>query len=275
MAGNYRRGRRYSGNYGLERALQHIREAELLSKELGGTDKDVKRYFFSLSGWELKRILDDYEQKYGLTKRQYAERTIPMWKSGARKMSGLVAGRLFNLLPPRMPMDAKYNLIKALWEEYSPRSNEKIWIGPEASEQEVINTIQSYLIGTIINYKIPSPLERRFHWLSSGDVHVQQKLLNHFLDMEKSLIIKGIRSRVPVLLAHIQKEEAITQKISQHIKIGKHKVEICFHPKVKGIKFGEYNIFNPTNIFADANLDWLWKILVWAVILVLIAVFSD
>ena len=41
-----RRGRRR--NYGQERALQHIQEAKDLSRELGGTDEDVKSYFFSL-----------------------------------------------------------------------------------------------------------------------------------------------------------------------------------------------------------------------------------
>lgn len=43
----YRRYGRGISDIGLERALQHIREGEELSRELGGTDKDVKQYFFS------------------------------------------------------------------------------------------------------------------------------------------------------------------------------------------------------------------------------------
>ena len=46
---------RYSSrSAGLERALQHIEEAKQLTRELGGTDKDVKEYFFSLPTNELK-----------------------------------------------------------------------------------------------------------------------------------------------------------------------------------------------------------------------------
>ena len=52
MGRHFRGGKRHKsyGNrsVGLERALKHIREAETLSSELGGTDKDVKEYFFSL-----------------------------------------------------------------------------------------------------------------------------------------------------------------------------------------------------------------------------------
>src|SRR5436305_370445 len=83
-----RRYRRRSYDPGLERALHHIREAKDLSHELGGTDEDVKRYFFDLSSEELRRILDEYEREHGKAAREYAETTIPAWRSGSRKMSG-------------------------------------------------------------------------------------------------------------------------------------------------------------------------------------------
>jgi hypothetical protein len=38
---------------GHKKALQHIHEAEELSQQLGGTDEDVKKYFFSLPPKEL------------------------------------------------------------------------------------------------------------------------------------------------------------------------------------------------------------------------------
>ena len=73
-SGRYRSKRRSLGH---ERALEHIREAQALSQELGGTDVDVKKYFFSLSAIQLKGILDKYEMQYGNSAREYAEKTLP------------------------------------------------------------------------------------------------------------------------------------------------------------------------------------------------------
>jgi hypothetical protein len=108
-----RYGRRYGSGYrnaGMERAMQHIREAQELSRELGGTDADVKAYFFRLPLSELRPILDAYERQYGKEARQYAEEAIPEWRSGRRKMSGQNASRLFHLLPRFMPLEQKYAL---------------------------------------------------------------------------------------------------------------------------------------------------------------------
>ncbi len=79
--GRYRGNRYRSYNkrsVGHERALEHIREAEALTRELGGTDKDVKSYFFSLSAAQLRSIFDKYESQYGNLAREYAEKTLPV-----------------------------------------------------------------------------------------------------------------------------------------------------------------------------------------------------
>jgi hypothetical protein len=99
---------------GLEKALQHIEEGRRLSIELGGTDRDVKQYLFSLGPTELKPILDAYERQHGQQAREYAQDTIPQWRSGKRQMSGLVAARLFSLLPAFMPVERKFDLVKSL-----------------------------------------------------------------------------------------------------------------------------------------------------------------
>ena len=39
---------------------------------------------------------------------------IPKWRTGRVQMSGMVAERLFNLLPPRMPLGVKYKLVEGL-----------------------------------------------------------------------------------------------------------------------------------------------------------------
>lgn len=84
------RGRRggYKGrSYGREMAERHIREAIELSAELGGTDQDVKRYFFSLSPDRLRQILEQYGRLHGEPAREYAEKTI-LGSQGAPRCRG-------------------------------------------------------------------------------------------------------------------------------------------------------------------------------------------
>jgi hypothetical protein len=84
-----RRGYGYSRHsLGSEYARRHIEQARQLSEELGGSDEDVKKYFFRLPSQELRPILDAYEQRYGRVAREYAERTLPRWRSREVTMSG-------------------------------------------------------------------------------------------------------------------------------------------------------------------------------------------
>ncbi len=268
----HRRRRRsyrgYSSNIGLERALEHIREAEELSRELGGTDKDVKKYFFSLPSQELREVLNAYGRKYGSDKQSYAEQTFHKWKNGERKMSGLVAGRLFYLLPPRMPMKDKYSLVENLWKEYCPRSNKVLLIGANANEQEIIETIRSHLFDVVVNYDIPDPLQRRFNWLAAGDVNVKQQLLNYLHQKEKDLIVHAMKHRLPVLLKHLREHGSITHKMDQQIIIGKHKLDLKFDPKKSGIKLQDPAVYQPSRISAsESDWGWLWWVIIGAAII--------
>lgn len=220
---------------GLERALEHIRQAEELSEELGGTDEDVKRYFFSLSERELRPILDEYESCHGPKARAYADETLPKWRSGLVHMSGMVASRLFSLLPPKMSMEAKYDLVRTLWDQYCPRSNKVIRVGPDADVDTVVRAVRSYLLETVTHYTIPEPLERRFEWLAAGDVQIEQQLLNHFMQQEKDLIVEGTRLQLPTFINHLQQHGDITHKLSRHIQLGKHELEIAFDSNVSGV----------------------------------------
>ncbi len=264
---NYRRSRRRYGRYsdssGLEFALEHIRQAEELSRELGGTDKDVKKYFFSLPRHELKKVFNEYGKKYGRDKQEYAEQTFHKWKTGQVKMSGLVAGRLFNLLPPRMPLRDKYALIENLWKEYCPKSDKVLLIGTRADDHEIIDTIQSHLMDVVVNYEIPEPLQCRFNWLASGDVNIKQKLLNYFLQKEKSMIVYAMQNRLPVLLNHLKEHGTITHKMQQQIEIGKHKLDLQFNPKKSGIELQDRSAFLASHTYSS---DFNWGCLFFIII---------
>jgi hypothetical protein len=226
-------------------ALQHIEDARRLSEELGGTDTDVKAYFVGLEGSALRAVLDEYGRRYGRGKREYAEEILPLWRSGKRKMSGLVAERLFNLLPPRMPPSTKYDMVRSLWEQHSPRSHASFVIGPDCDPDRACQEIESHLLEIVTAYKIPDPLERRFRWLSSGDVSIRQQLLKHFLDEERRLIASDVRTRTRVFLGHLQQPACWTGRITQQYAIGKHQIDLHFEPRARGIRRGTPGITAP------------------------------
>ena len=255
--GRYRRGRSGSYNHrsiGLERALEHIRKAEALSRELGGTDQDVKQYFFSLSPAQLREILDRYERKYGSSAREYAEKTLPSWSNGTVHMSGMVAERLFNLLPPMMPLEAKFRLTESLWRHVGPSSNKKYYVGHDVNIEDISQRVKEHLEEVVTHYQIPSSMEARFNWLSQGDVGVKQQLLNHFRQLEKQLLSDALRSQLPVLLNHLNSEKGnLTTHTAQVLKVGKHEVQVIVNERVSGVSESA-----PVRPSESSEYSWIW-----------------
>jgi hypothetical protein len=255
--GRYRGNRNQSYNrrsIGHERALEHIREAEALSKELGGTDQDVKQYFFSLHAAHLRGILDKYESKYGKAAREYADKTLPSWKSGKVHMSGMVAERLFNLLPPAMPLDTKFRLTESLWKHVGPSSNKKFYVGLDANLEDITSRVKAHLEDVVIHYQIPSSMEARFNWLSQGDVTVKQQLLNHFRQQEKALLSEALRTQLPILMGHLNSEKGnLTTQTAQVLKVGKHEVQVIVSSGVNGVSETA-----PIRTTDSSDYSWIW-----------------
>ena len=111
-------------------------------------------------------------------------------RSGANERD--VAERLFNLLPPRMPLGVKYKLAEGLWYHVGPSSKHRIRVGGDANVADVIELARSKITEFIVNYKIPSNLEDRFNWLSAGDVSVKQMLLRHIQEVEKTIVVEAV-----------------------------------------------------------------------------------
>jgi hypothetical protein len=231
---------RYERSIGLERAKAHIEAARQLSMELGGTDRDVKTYFFGLPASEVRAILEEYGRKYGLQAKEYAQETIPKWRTGRVHMSGLVASRLYSLLPPRMPLEAKYKLTEALWRHVGPSSKKTIRVGSDASVDIIVGVAAKHVDEVVTVYKMPDDLERRFDWLSSGDVEIKQKLLNHLRMMEKALVVDALRAQLPVLVDHLNSPNGkLTHRLAQVAKIGKHELEILLDRNSTGVRLEE------------------------------------
>ena len=272
--GRYSSSHPYSSrSVGHERALRHIEEAKQLSRELGGADKDVKEYFFSLSADQLKSILEEYESIHGRSAREYAERTLPKWRSGRVTMSGQNAGRLFALLPPRMPLAAKYKLTENLWHHVGPSSRKTLRVGLNAGINDAVTAVRDHVEQVVINYKIPETLERRFNWLSVGDVHVKQELLNHLRQMEKTLAVEGVKAQLPVMLAHLNGTDGQhTHRLAQVLKVGKHELEILVDKGSPGVKLEEPIIaFRPAAASSSGSYAWLWWLIGIAIVLFMLA----
>lgn len=238
--------RKCTRDAGYEAALRHIEDAEKLTAELGGTDQDVKAYFFSLPPHQLKEILDEYGLKYGENKRQYAEQTFNDWRAGRTKMSGTVAQRLFDLLPPRMPIEKKYELVENLWHHLGPKSNLVFTIGYDVLPETVVAVVAHHTLKEMRDFVFPADLERRFEWLASGDVIIKQKLLNHLRQLERSAILSGAEVQIPVIMQHLNSTDGrSTQSASQEIKIGNHTVLLEFERNHSGMTEGSIRSSNP------------------------------
>lgn len=232
--------RQYKGRYrgrprssGSERARQHIREAANFSAEVGGTDRDIKEYFFSLEGSALEELLDEYEKANSKKAREYAEFAIPLWRSGKRKMSGEVAKRLFTLLPDRMPMRDKMKLVETLWRHKGPSSNRTLYIGPDVDVQLLGDVVREHFASVVTKQRIPEEMEKRFTWLAGNDVDAKQQLLNHFLQLERGLLDGAVERKVPMLISQVSRQDH--GHFNEVLEIGKHTLRIVYSPLSEGL----------------------------------------
>ena len=253
-------GRRYSRREsGRERAERHIREARELSAELGGTDQDVKEYFFGLSPQELTPILDEYGRRNGASAREYAELTIPKWESGQVQMSGMVASRLFRLLPPRMPLEAKYRLTKSLWTHVGPSSDKRVRVGNDATLGDVLAVASRHMADVAVHYTVPEALERRFAWLTARDVHLRQQILNRLQDEERELVVEAIRQQFPILQGHSSGHGGqYTQRLTQTVRVAKHTMELVFDHSLAGVHLEDRTRASFAAEDRGSDLTWLW-----------------
>jgi hypothetical protein len=228
-------GRRsFRRNWGIDRAMQHVSEARELSRELGGTDEDVKQYFFSLTESQLRPIFEAYEREHGKSARQYAETTFRSWRSRTTKMSGQTAGRLYALLPRFMPMDRKYALVESLWKQKGPRSEYSISFGPQAIWTQVTLLVRCHLTTTATSQNIPEPLQQRFRWLADMDAQVMQQMLNHFLQQDREQAVAAVDAQVAMILQTIRTSPDV-KAFRRDLKLGNHNVHVFYDPRATDV----------------------------------------
>ncbi|MEX2598794.1 MAG: hypothetical protein WD533_03970 [Dehalococcoidia bacterium] len=242
---------------------RHIREAEELSTLLGGTDQTVKQFLFSLPPDQLNQLMDEYGRLYGEAARQYALETIPKWRSGRVTMSGMVAERLYRLLPPMMPYETKYEIAAELWKHTGPVSRRTLRFGPDALQGEVVDNIVTHLTKVVPNHSIPSALALRFKWLTQGDVVAEQHLLNQLRQMDVKLVSEAALLQVPNMINHAFGPAAEQISRFEHeLTVGNHKLKLIADQKQTGCQFEAYD----SATASSSTNDWSW--LIWSALII-------
>lgn len=237
----------YRSSAGSEAARRHIQEAQEFSKEIGGTDSDVKAYFFQLSSEELNLVLAEYGRTYGSDAEGYARSAMSKWRAGTTKMSGMVAKRLFGLLPPRMPESKKYELAENIWLHFGPATNHSFVVGVTANAEDIASLVAEKLDHAVVNYGLPESVVSRFTWLASGDMAIKEKLLNHFRQLQKQLVIDRVSLEIPVLQRQVREHPNTTGLARASLQVHKHTVDVVVdknlldefregHPKLVVVK---------------------------------------
>lgn len=257
---------------GIEAAQRHIEEAQLLSKELGGSDKDVKAWLFSRTDSELSKILGAYRTHYGNKPADYAVKAFPDWKSGRIQMSGLVGGRLFSLLPPFMPITEKYGLVESLWNHVGPTRKRLITAGLNADKMELIKVVKQEVQSLTTNWVIPPELSARFKWLAGDDADAYQQLLSHITECEKKLGETILEQQLPELSANFNHGvDNLGGRFSYVIEIKNQSIEIRLRGDSPVIAVSEWAplavTYPPNN--ASSDLTYFFWILVVLIIVFL------
>jgi len=138
-----------------------------------------------------------------------------------------------------MPLGVKYKLVEGLWHHVGPSSKHRIRVGADANVAEVVELARSKITEFVVNYKIPENLERRFNWLSAGDVSIKQMLLSHIQEVEKTIVVEAVRAQVPVMLDHLRSAGSHTGRLAQIVRVSKHELELLMDKTVTGARMEE------------------------------------
>ena len=162
-----------------------------------------------------------------------------------------------------MPPQSKYQLIENLWKHFGPSSKKLLRIGLDADVPKILDVVRQHIEDVVVHYKIPDNLERRFEWLSAGDAHVKQELLNRLRAMEKSLVVEGAQVQLPVMLQHLRSEQGKdTHRLAQVLIVGKHELELSLEKDFSGVALVDPPTRRAASYSSGSESSW-WSALLW------------
>ena len=208
---------RYYRRYwrGRDWAAYHVSQRRQLSELFAGIDKDIENIFLNLSYVSLDGLFSVYGRIYGKNAGNYARETFPKWKNGATKLSGQTAERLLNLIPPYLPHNTRYELIKKLREHYLPRHSRQLTTIMYQWKQDVLPIITE-LVDSSSAFRLPRILSEKAAWLSDGDVDAANRILAS-LEQEEARIrasyLEVEFKRIQSLVDHIDNAGSVRHTI--------------------------------------------------------------
>jgi hypothetical protein len=171
-----------------------------------------------------------------------------------------------------MPLGIKYKLVEGLWHHVGPSSKHRIRVGADANVVEVIELARSKITEFVVNYKIPDHLERRFNWLSAGDVSIKQMLLSHIQEVEKTIVVEAVRAQVPVMLEHLRSAGWHTGRLAQIARVGKYELELLMDKTVTGARMEEPSV--PTrSLRRDTSKSYIFVVAIFIIAVVIFLIF--
>jgi hypothetical protein len=194
---------------------------------------DVKEYFFGLGEAELDEIFSAYGRRYGIAAESYVRQMFVRWKFGSTEMPDLIAKRLFDFLPGRMPIAVKLQLADNTWRDFGTSSTHLFTIGPKADTRQVIQTICNDIDEFITYYNPSQYVKARFEWISAGDSAIQEWLLDHVREKDRKAATDGLRARLPALQAQPRERPGDREAVHTQIRINKHTVELWVDPTLE------------------------------------------
>ena len=150
-------------------------------------------------------------------------------------MSGLVAERIFDLLPQFVTSRERQQIAEKLWKHLSPSSDNQLLVNPKSSPKEVREALDDYARRYIRSYNFPDRLRDRFAWIANRDVDLTQRLLNHFQQAEYYIAAETIRVRLPIIAEKLNTlHRGLTANATEEIRVGKHRLKIVFTRRCEG-----------------------------------------
>jgi len=165
---------------------------------LGAAAAQTLEVFFNLGEQIVGQMMTEYRRAYGERKAEYLRKAYSQWRMGKRAVSQVVRERLLDLLPPFLPLDQKYQIIKAIYKssltittlDFLLRSEKDIEVVREAVRQHVSRP-DATVVQSIV-YEIAS-------WLSDQDAQICLAMIDRLKQEEERLLSQQALSQIQML----------------------------------------------------------------------------
>lgn len=229
----YRHRRHFRRDYGSYRAAQHIEARRQLSVAFGGIDDDIERIFFKLPPSKLQSLLKRYGDLHGASALDYACQTFPKWQAGTVRMSGMVAERLLNLVPPALDPATRFELIKKLRTVHLHQEHRHVECAP-SQWRECVAPVIADLLAVGRQFQLPQHILNRVSWLANGDAVAAQQLLAAAAEEEAIVRLRHLETEFARIDFLIQSIEA-QKSVSHTIELPQGTIRVCIAIPRKGI----------------------------------------